>query len=173
MPPPEAVGPLGMASSQIRCCVTHLWPSSHPHTLSHSLKSAALVHLYHSPQAEGGRGRSPERAWMSRVGSDQCLTANFSTSLGTVWAHLVYEVRQRTKTQGGFSKPYPEMGMRGAHLPILCHSHIEHSGKAALEHQRSAVKLPAGAGYLMCFVKKQYRTVSFLTKASGTTGLMC
>lgn len=39
--------------------------------------------------------------------------------------------------------------------PILFISHIQHSGKAALENQRTALNLPAGAGYLMCFVKKQ------------------
>lgn len=41
------------------------------------------------------------------------------------------------------------MGRRGAQVPILCDSHVEHSGKAALENQRTTVNLPAGAGYLM------------------------
>lgn len=59
VPPPKAVGPLGRASSQIRCCVTHPWPSSHPHTLSRSLESVALVHLYRSRQAEGGAQGGP------------------------------------------------------------------------------------------------------------------
>lgn len=87
------------------------------------------------------------RASVPRESSDQYDTGIFSTSLGTVWSHLVYEVGHRTKRQGGFSKPYHEMGRRGAHLPILCDSHEEHSGKAALQNQRTAVNLPAGASY--------------------------
>lgn len=90
---------------------------------------------------------------MPRVSSGQYCTGIFSSSPATVWAHLVYEVRLKTKSQGEI--PCHEMGRRGAQLPILCHSHVEHSGKASLENQRTTVNLPARAGYLMCFVKKQ------------------
>lgn len=65
------------------------------------------------------------------------------------------------------------MGRRGAHLPVLFDSHEEHSGKAALQNQRTEVNLPATVSYLTCFVKKEYRIFYFLTKASGTTGQMC
>lgn len=91
---PEAVGPLGLASSHIRCCVTHRWPCCVSTPLSYSLE-LALVHLRHSPQASGGTGTwvcptcqlppphnplcTPRRASVPRVSS-----GFFSTSIATV-----------------------------------------------------------------------------------------
>lgn len=52
-----------MASSQVRCCVTHLWSCLYPHTLSYSLE-LALVCLYSSSQ-EASEGRDMDAPALS------------------------------------------------------------------------------------------------------------
>lgn len=78
---------------------------------------------------------------MPRVSSGQDCPGIFSSPL--LLSGPIYSTKLGREQK---AKSFPSPTTRSL---ILCDSHVVHSGKAALENQRTTVNLPAGAGYLM------------------------